>query len=172
MPESDGRHVLVRETVDGVPQYSWTTATVFVKVNNATLFEHTPSTTQPFNNTWQFQLPAGLYLVTTTITCYNENDALFNDCDSIESVVNKGYKVSVSLDGTPLLDLPFIDTLNNLVTTSDTKLINGTGWTGNGETESPGGTTHTITATTNIPSLVCLGGVKSITIAFESLVES
>ena len=162
MPESDGRHVLVRETVDGVPQYSWTTATVFVKVNNATLFEHTPTTTQPFNNTWQFQLPAGLYLVTTTITCYNENDALFNDCDSIESVVNKGYKVNISMDGTPLLDLPFIDTLNNLVTTSDTKLINGTGWTSE---------THTITASTNIPSLICLGGVKSITIVFEHLSE-
>ena len=69
MPESDGRHVLVRETVDGVPQYSWSTATVFVKVNNATLFEHTPSTTQPFNNSWQFQLQPGLYLVTTSITC-------------------------------------------------------------------------------------------------------
>ena len=163
MPESDGRHVLVRETVDGVPQYSWTTATVFVKVNNATLFEHTPTTTQPFNNTWQFQLPAGLYLVTTTITCYNENDALFNDCDSIESVVGKGYKVNISMDGTPLLDLPFIDTLNNLVTTSDTKLINGTGWVSEA---------HSITASTNIPSLVCLGGVKSITIVFESLVES
>ena len=162
MPESDGRHVLVRETVDGVPQYSWSTATVFVKVNNATLFEHTPSTTQPFNNSWQFQLQPGLYLVTTSITCYNENDSLFNDCDSIESVVEKEYKVRVTLDGAPLLEVPFIDTLNNLITMTDTQLLNGTGWDGE---------THTISATTNIPSLVCLGGVKSITIVFEHLSE-
>ena len=157
LPENDGRHVLVRETVDGVPQYSWTTASVIVKVNNAKLFEYTPSSTQPFNNQWQYDLPPGLYLVTTSITCYNSNESLFNDCDSIESVVAKGYKVSVSMDGSPLLDMPFIDTLNNLVTLSETKLINAEG------------TTHTISATTNIPSFVCLGGVKSVTIVFEQL---
>ena len=51
MPEKDGKHVLVHETVDGVPQYSWTTHSgCFVKVNNAKLFEHTPISTQPFNN--------------------------------------------------------------------------------------------------------------------------
>ena len=157
LPENDGRHVLVRETVDGLPQYSWTTASVIVKVNNAKLFEYTPSSTQPFNNQWQYDLPPGLYLVTTSITCYNSNEALFNECESIESVVAKGYKVSVSMDGSPLLDMPFIDTLNNLVSVSDTKLIN----VGEGA--------HTISATTNIQSLVCLGGVKSITIVFEQL---
>ena len=51
MPEKDGRHVLVRETIDGVPQYSWMAGTsYFVKVINAALFEHTPTFTQPFNN--------------------------------------------------------------------------------------------------------------------------
>ena len=51
MPENDGKHVLVRETVDGVHQYSWTIPSgCFVKVNNATLFEHTLTSTQPFNN--------------------------------------------------------------------------------------------------------------------------
>ena len=51
MPENDGKYVIVHETVDGVPQYSWTIPSgCFVKVNNATLSEHTPTSTQPFNN--------------------------------------------------------------------------------------------------------------------------
>ena len=111
MPEKDGNHVLIRETVDGVPQYL-----------------STDTSTQPFNNQWKFELSSGLYLVNTSITCYNTNDSLFNECDWIESVVGKGYKVSISMDGLPLLDVPFIDTLNNLVSISDTKLINGTEW--------------------------------------------
>ena len=99
MPENDGKHVLVHETVDDVPQYSWTTHSgCFVKVNNATLFEHTPTSTQPFNNQSQFELSPVLYLIITSIPCYNENDALFKHCDSIESIVDKGYKVSVSMD--------------------------------------------------------------------------
>ena len=100
MPEKDGKHVLVHETVDGVHQYSWITPSeCFVKVNNAKLFEHTSTFTQPFNNQCQFQLSSALYLIITSIPCYNENDALFKHCDSIESIVGKGYKVSVSMDG-------------------------------------------------------------------------
>ena len=64
------------------------------------------------------------------------------------------------MDGLSLLDVPFFDTLNNLVSISDTKLIKKTEWTSE---------SHTISATTNIPSLVCLRGVKSITIVFEHL---
>ena len=57
MPKNDGKHVFIRETVDGIPQYSWTTPSeCFVKVNNATLFEHTHISTQPFNNQCQFEL--------------------------------------------------------------------------------------------------------------------
>ena len=161
MPENDGKHVLVHETVDGVPQYSWTTPSgCFVKVNNVTLFEHTHTSTQPFNNQCQFQLSSALYFIITSIPCYNENDVLIKHCDSIESVVDKGYKVSISMDGLSLLDVPFIDTLNNLVPLSHTKLINGIEWASK---------SHTISAFTNIPSLVCLGGVKSITIVFEQL---
>ena len=103
-----------------------------------------------------------LYIIITSIPCYNENDDLFKHCNSIESVVDKEYKVNVSMDGVCLLDMPFIDILNNLVTLSHTKLINGIEWTSE---------SHTIFAFTNIPSLVCLGGVKSITIVFEHLGE-
>ena len=100
MPENDGKHVLMCETVDGVPQYSWTIhSECFVKVNNATLFEHTPTSTQPFNNQCQFQLSSAFFLTIISIPCYNENDVLFKHCDSIESIVGKGYKVSVSMDG-------------------------------------------------------------------------
>ena len=57
MPEKDGKHILVRETVDGIPQYSWMADTsCLVKVNNATLFEHTLTFTQSFNNQWKFEL--------------------------------------------------------------------------------------------------------------------
>ena len=100
MPENDGKYVLLCETVDGVHQYSWTTPSgCFVKVNNAIMFEHTHISTQPFNNQCQFELSSALYLTITSIPCYNENNALFKHCDSIELVVDKGYKVSVSMDG-------------------------------------------------------------------------
>ena len=102
--------MLIRETVDGIPQYSWTAGTsCLVKVNNAILLDYTPTSTQSFNNQWKFELSSGLYLVNTSITCYNENDSLFNECDSIESVVDMGYMVSISMDGLSLLDVPFIE---------------------------------------------------------------
>ena len=84
---------------------------------------------------------------------------VFNDCDSIESVVEKGYQVNASINSTPLLTLPFIDTLHNLVTLTYYTLV---------EIKD---SLHVISATTNIPSLVCLGGVKRITIVFEHLGE-
>ena len=51
MHETDGRYVLIRETMDGIPQYSWMAGnSCLVKVNNAILFEYTPKFTQSFNN--------------------------------------------------------------------------------------------------------------------------
>ena len=157
IPEKDRNHVLIRETVDGVPQYSWGSAVCVVKANEAYVFEYTPTSIEAFQGEWEWDtLPSGSYLVTTTVITYLSVD-VFNDCDSIESVVGKGYKGNVSIDNTPLLTLPFIDTLNNLVTLTNYALVE--------IKESP----HVISATTNIPSLVCLGGVKSITIVFEHL---
>ena len=157
MPEKDGHHVLIRETVDGVPQYSWGSAACIVKANEAYVFKHTPTSIEAFQGEWEWDtLPSGSYLVTTTVITYLPMD-VFNDCDSIESVVGKGYKVNVSIDNTPLLTLPLIDTLNNLVTITNYTLV---------EIKD---SLHVISATTNIPSLVCLGGVKSITIVFEHL---
>ena len=130
-----------------------------MKAHEAYIFEHTPTSTEAFRGEWEWNNKAspGTYLVTTTVTAYLPVD-IFNECESIESVVGKGYKVNVSIDNTPLLALPFIDTLNNLVTLISYALVEI------GDDES-----HTISASTNIPSIVFLGGVKRITIVFEHL---
>ena len=127
MPEKDGHHVLIRETVDGVTQYSWgSTPSYIVKANEAFVFEYTPETTESFNSEWGGDgmppMPSGSYLITTTVITYLPED-MFNDCTSIESVVEKECKVNVSIDGIPLLALPFIDTLNNLVTLTSYALV-------------------------------------------------
>ena len=130
-----------------------------VKANEAYIFKHTLTSTEAFQGEREWDaLPSRSYLVTTTVTVYISVD-VFNDCDSIESVVSKGYKGNVSIDNTPLLTLPLIYTLNNLVTLTNYALVE------------IGDFPHVISATTNIPSLVCLGGVKSITIVFEHLGE-
>ena len=103
MPEKDGHHVLIRETVDGVPQYSWgSSPSYIVKANEAFVFEYTPETTESFNGEWGGDgmppigdgmppMPSGSYLITTTVITYLPED-MFNDCTSIESVVEKGYR--------------------------------------------------------------------------------
>ena len=74
MPERDGHHVLIRETVDGVPQYSWGSASCIVKVNEAFVFEYTPEATESFNGEWGGDgmppMPSGSYLVTTNVITY------------------------------------------------------------------------------------------------------
>ena len=70
------------------------------------------------------------------------------------------FQGDLSIDSTPLLTIPFIYTLNNLVTLTNYAIV-----------EIRDSSPHVIFASTNIPSLVCLGGVKSITIVFEHLGE-
>ena len=128
MPEKDGHHVLIRETVDGVPQYSWgSTPSYIVKANEAFVFEYTPETTESFNGEWGGDgmppMPSGSYLITTTVITYLPDD-MFNDCTSIESVVEKGYRVLVTFDNTPILDRPYIDTLNSLVSHTGYAVVN------------------------------------------------
>ena len=162
MPEKDGHHVLIRETVDGVPQYSWgSTPSYIVKANEAFVFEYTPETTESFNGEWGGDgmppMPSGSYLITTTVITYLPED-MFNDCTSIESVVEKGYRVLVTFDNTPILDRPYIDTLNSLVSHTGYAVVN------------IGGNSPVLRAFSNLP-LMLLGGVKSITIVFEHLGE-
>ena len=53
IPEKDGNHVLIRETVDGVPQYSWGSAVCVVKANEAYVFEYTPTSIEAFQGEWE-----------------------------------------------------------------------------------------------------------------------
>ena len=166
MPEKDGHHVLIRETVDGVPQYSWgSTPSYIVKANEAFVFEYTPETTESFNGEWGGDgmppMPSGSYLITTTVITYLPDD-MFNDCTSIESVVEKGYRVLVTFDNTPILDRPYIDTLNSLVSHTGYAVVN-VGGSNASPYNSPVLRTYS-----NLP-LMLLGGVKSITIVFENL---
>ena len=80
MPETDGHHILIRETVDGVPQYLWGSAACIVKANEAYIFEYTPTSIEAFQGEWEwYALPSGSYLMTTTVTEYLFVD-VFNDC--------------------------------------------------------------------------------------------
>ena len=166
MPEKDGHHVLIRETVDGVPQYSWgSTPSYIVKANEAFVFEYTPEATESFNSEWGGDgmppMPSGSYLITTTVITYLPED-MFNDCTSIESVVEKGYRVLVTFDNTPILDRPYIDTLNSLVSHTGYAVVN-IGGSNASPYNSPVLRTYS-----NLP-IMLLGGVKSITIVFEHL---
>ena len=165
MPEKDGHHVLIRETVDGVPQYSWGSAACIVKANEAFVFEYTPEATESFNGEWGGDgmppMPSGSYLITTTVITYLPDD-MFNDCTSIESVVEKGYRVLVTFDNTPILDRPYIDTLNSLVSHTGYAVVN-IGGSNASPYNSP-----VLRTDSNLP-LMLLGGVKSITIVFEHL---
>ena len=141
MPEKDGHHVLIRETVDGVPQYSWgSTPSYIVKANEAFVFEYTPETTESFNGEWGGDgmppMPSGSYLIITTVITYLPED-MFNDCTS------------------PILDRPYIDTLNSLVSHTGYAVVNVS-------------TSPVLRTYSNLP-LMLLGGVKSITIVFEHL---
>ena len=156
MPEKDGQHVLVRETINSIPTYSWTDAAIIVKVNQALMFEYTPASTESLEHKFDYSLAKGNYLVTTTVTCYTNED-LFNDCESIEDVIDKGYYIKVNLGSQILLNTPVIDSLNNLLTTTQQTVIN------NQEEQT------TISVETNLEDVVMLKGVKSISIVLEQL---
>ena len=100
-------------------------------------------------------IPSGSYLITKPVITYLPDD-MFNDCTSIESVVEKGYRVLVTFDNMPILDRPYIDTLNSLVSHTGYAVVN------------VGGNSHVLRTYSNLP-LMLLGGVKSITIVFEHL---
>lgn len=156
MPEKDGQHVLVRQTINNIPTYSWTDAAIIVKVNQALIFEYTPAVTESLEHKFHYSLTKGNYLVTTTVTCYT-NDDLFNDCNSIENVLDKGYYIKVNLADQTLLNTPVIDSLNNLLTNTQQTVID------NQEEQT------TISVETNLQDVVMLKGVKSICVVFEQL---
>ena len=76
--------------MDGVPQYSWGSASCIVKANEAFVFEYTPEATESFNGEWGVDgmppMPSGSYLVPTTVITYLPDD-MFTVCDSSEADV-------------------------------------------------------------------------------------
>ena len=167
MPEKDGLHVLVRESKpDGTPKYSWTDAKIIVKVNNAFVFDYTPTENTPLNTVREsFYLSKGSYLVTTRLSCYNENvPETWNGCNSYDDVAKYDYYIKVFIqsegDATPscVLETKVVDTLSVVYNASDVCLmpilLEGT---------------YNVTVETNMPKCVFLKGHKSISIAFEQL---
>lgn len=167
MPEKDGLHVLVRESKpDGTPKYSWTDAKIIVKVNNAFVFDYTPTENTPLNTVREsFYLSKGSYLVTTRLSCYNENvPETWNGCNSYDDVAKYDYYIKVFIqsegDATPscVLETKVVDTLSVVYNASDVCLmpilLEGT---------------YNVTVETNMPKCLFLKGHKSISIAFELL---
>lgn len=157
LPEKDGMHVLVRESTDGKPSYSWTDAKIIFKVNNAFIFDYAPSeklTIQEMNE--DFNLPKGNYLVTTKLSCFNENlENTWDTCSEFEDVLKCEYYVKVHVDSTCVLHGKLVDTLNNCYTLTDSCLI---------ENLFDGARIH---VESNIPNCVFLKNFKSILIVFE-----
>lgn len=158
MPEKDGLHVLVRETKpDGNPVYSWTDAKIIVKVNNAFILDYAPSETTSITDTnIQFNLTKGNFLVTTKLSCYNEDpENTWKSCVSFEDVLKCEYYIKVHVNSTCVLHAKLVDTLNNVYTFTDSCLM---------ENNFEGAT---ITVESNIPNCVFLKSFKSILIVFE-----
>lgn len=167
MPEKDGLHVLVRESKpDGTPKYSWTDAKIIVKVNNAFVFDYTPTENTPLNTVREsFYLSKGSYLVTTRLSCYNENvPETWNGCNSYDDVAKYDYYIRVLIQSknnsepSCVLETKVVDTLSVVYNASDVCLIpillEGT---------------YNVTVETNMPKCLFLKGHKSISIAFEQL---
>ena len=190
MPEKDGLHVLVRESKpDGTPKYSWTDAKIIVKVNHPFVFDYKPTDNTPLNTVREsFYLSKGSYLVTTRLSCYNENvPETWNGCNSYDDVAKYNYYIRVLIQAdathqrasqseaesasTPscvpygsaacaaVLETKIVDTLSVVYNASDVCLM---------PTMLEG--TYTITVETNMPKCVLLKDHKSISIAFEQLV--
>ena len=87
--------VLVRKTVDNVPEYSWVRGETYViKTNKAFVKSFIPdsNTTISRGNSFKISytdIPAGKYLVTTKLTTYNEHiDELAAMANDITDLIN------------------------------------------------------------------------------------
>lgn len=123
--------VLVRKTVDNVPEYSWVRGETYViKTNKAFVKSFTPesNTTISRGNSFKISytdIPAGKYLVTTKLTSYNEHiDELAAMANDITDLINdENNFIFVFLDRKTLIDTCVLDTLNPLQTFESTVII-------------------------------------------------
>ena len=131
LPQEDGNHLLVRQTINGNPQYSWTSTPIVIKVNDIYSEEYIPPETQLINTVnINFELKKGNYLITSYLQTFNDKlDELFSDCNNIEEVLSKNYFMKMSIFNTngtdiPIINEPIIDTLNTLKIYSNQEVIN------------------------------------------------
>ena len=155
--------VLVRKTVDNIPEYSWVRGETYViKTNKAFVKSFTPdsNTTISRGNSFKISytdIPAGKYLVTTKLTTYNEHiDELAAMANDITDLINdeKNF-IFVFLDRKTLIDTCVLDTLNPLQTFESTVIIEVT------ESDS-----RNLIIDTGL-NLTLLAKVKSLEIVFE-----
>ena len=157
--------VLVRKTVDNVPEYSWVRGETYViKTNKAFVKTFTPesNTTISRGNSFKISytdIPAGKYLVTTKLTTYNEHiDELAAMANDITDLINdENNFIFVFLDRKTLINTCVLDTLNPLQTFESTVIIEVT------ESDS-----RNLIIDTSL-NLTLLAKVKSLEIVFEEI---
>lgn len=157
--------VLVRKTVDNIPEYSWVRGETYViKTNKAFVKSFTPDSNITISRSNSFKtfytdIPAGKYLVTTKLTTYNEHiDELAAMANDITDLINdENNFIFVFLDRQTLIDTCVLDTLNPLQTFESTVVIQVT------ESDS-----RNLIIDTGL-NLTLLAKVKSLEIVFEEI---
>lgn len=157
--------VLVRKTVDNVPEYSWVRGETYViKTNKAFVKTFIPESNVTISRGNSFKtsytdIPAGKYLVTTKLTTYNEHiDELAAMANDITDLINdENNFIFVFLDRQTLIDTCVLDTLNPLQTFESTVVIEVT------ESDS-----RNLIIDTSL-NLTLLAKVKSLEIVFEEI---
>lgn len=162
LPEQDGEHMLVRETIDNVPVYSWKTPNIILKVSSCEQFKYTPIETinkdsyEPQN----IELStSGNYLVTTCMRVYlSAMEDVFNDCADIEDLVSRNYYIKVKCNDQIVLSTIILDSLNPIIDIYYTSLIALTD------------KNVQISIDSNIKCLTFLKGVETLNLIFEQVV--
>lgn len=160
--------VLVRKTVDNIPEYSWVRGETYViKTNKAFVKTFTPESNVTISRGNSFKIsytdiPAGKYLVTTKLTTYNEHiDELAAMANDINDLINdENNFIFVFLDRKTLIETYVLDTLNPLQTFESTVVIEVT------ESDS-----RNLIIDTSL-NLTLLAKVKSLEIVFEEISPS
>lgn len=159
--------VLVRKTVDNIPEYSWVRGETYViKTNKAFVKTFTPDSNITISRGNSFKtsytdIPAGKYLVTTKLTTYNEHiDELAAMANDINDLINEDNFIIVTLDRQALINTYVLDTLNPLQTFESTVVIDVT------ESDS-----RNLIIDTSL-NLTLLAKVKSLEIVFEEISPS
>lgn len=166
MPEKDGLHVLVRESkADGTPDYSWTDAKILFTINNAYIYEYTPTENTTISSmSDSFYIAKGNYIVTTSLMCYNQDVPHTWPAKSLDDIIKLNYYIKVFIqsenesEARCILDTRVLDTLNCVYNLNDACLI----------TDIAEGSIS-ITVETNLTSCIFLKDIKSISIVFEQL---